>query len=141
MAGKSIYQSDRVLSLLLGTTVTGSPSTYVNLFTVNPPGAGLSGTEWSMSRVQVAQTDPGTGPYWSGAPESFGNYRYISNQRTISWTTTAGYDDTQIIVGIGVWDAATGGNLLYWESFEINKTLAVDEEIALGTGALKVREK
>lgn len=143
MAGKTFYQSDRCLSLLLGTTVTGAAATYVNLFVTNPTGDSLDGAEWEADRVQVHQVDPGNGePYWSGL-KSDGNLRFVDNVLTISWTMAVGYTADETVVGIGVWDASEPGledHLLYWEALDINRTIAPLEEIAFGTGALKVRE-
>lgn len=139
MAGKTYHQSDRVLDLFLGQTVTGAPATYVNLFVTNPAGDNDAGTEWSLSRVQVYQQSSQGSPYWSG-PASEGNKRYVDNSGTISWTTAVGYTANETVVGIGIWDAETAGNLLYWKDLSVSRTLAADEEIAFGTGALKVRE-
>jgi hypothetical protein len=54
-----------------------------------------------------------------------------------------GYTADETVVGIGVWDASEPGpedHLLYWEALDKNRTIAPLEEIAFGTGALKVRE-
>ena len=139
MAGKTYHQSDRVLDLFLGQTVAGAPATYVSLFTANPAGDNLAGTEWSIDRVQVHQSVHGTGPYWSGK-NSEGNKRYIENVKTISWTLPGDYAADEVVTGIGIWDHVSSGNLLYWEPLSTNRTVAADEEIAFGTGALKVRE-
>jgi hypothetical protein len=87
----------------------------------------------------VHQAFDASEPYWSGK-KSDGNLRFVDNIRTISWTTAVGYTADETVVGIGVWDASSGGNLLYWEALDINRTMAAEEEIAFGTGALKVRE-
>lgn len=141
MAGKTYYQSDRVLNLFLGSTVTGAAATYANLFVTNPTGDGQDGTEWLAGRVRVQQGFHATEPFWS-SPQSEGNLRYVDNVRTVSWTMGAVgvYTANETVVGVGVWDASTGGNLLYWEAFDVSKTLSATEEIAFGTGALKVRE-
>jgi len=139
VAGKTFYQSDRVLDLFLGQSVAGAAATYVNLFVTNPAGDNDAGTEWSLSRVRVYQQSSQGSPYWSG-PASDGNRRYVDNSGTISWTTAVGYTANETVVGIGIWDAETAGNLLYWKDLSVNRTLAADEEIAFGTGALKVRE-
>lgn len=140
MAGKTFAHSNRVLDLFLGSTVTGAAGTYINLFTANPSSDNDTGTEWSQARVQVDQDVSGSAtPRWSGK-KSEGNKRYVDNVGTISWILPEGYTTNETVVGIGIWSASTGSDLLYWEALSTNRTVAADDEIAFGTGALKVRE-
>lgn len=141
MAGKTHDHSDRVLDLFLGQTVAGAAATYVNLFTANPAGDGSEGTEWSQARVQVHQSGS-TKPHWS-SKKSEANKRYVDNVGTISWTLPEGYTTNETVVGIGIFSTGTlneADTLLYWEALSTNRTVAADDEIAFGTGALKVRE-
>jgi hypothetical protein len=74
--------------------------------------------------------------------KSEGDKKLIDNVGTVSWfagTAESGWTQ-EIIVGIGIYDAATVGNLLYWEALDANITIAPLEELAFGTGAIKVRE-
>jgi len=144
VAGKTYFQSDRVLDLFLGVTVIGAPATYVNLFVTNPTGDNQAGVEWAAARVEVLNALPSPNlflPYW-GAKKSDGNLRYVDNVYTISWTMAdaATYVDHETVVGIGVWDASVLGHLLYWEELEKSVAMQPEEEIAFGTGALRVRE-
>lgn len=153
MSGKTMWQSDRVLSLLKGSSVIGAPATYINLFITLPTGdnnavsGGSLGTEWVMSRVEVSQ-DGRVSPYWSGF-KSDGDKRYIDNVGTITWTYddpavspgTSGTDDQVTVLGVGVWDStASDANLLYWKAFDESRLITQGEEVLFASGQLKVRE-
>lgn len=92
------------------------PAIYLALFTVAPSDAG-GGTEvtgGSYARVQVSQLDAS----WaapSGTPSATSNSAAITfPSPTANWGT---------IVAIGIFDAASGGNLLAWELQTPNKTV------------------
>lgn len=141
MTGKTHYWSQKCLSLIGGASVTGVTQTWVALLTANPTGDGADATDCpGLSRTQV-YTSGSTTPYWSGA-KSEGNKKFIDNVGTISWTagaTAAGWSD-EIIVGIGVYDSETNGNLLYWEALDTSRTFSAEEELAFVNGTFKIRE-
>lgn len=144
MVGKTYYQSDRALDLILGQTVVGASTTYVGLFTTNPNGDGdlgsLQGGTWEESTLdRVLVSDDGTTqPYWSGK-SSESNKRIVSNVGTISWTTASSYV-SETIVGVGIWDHISAGNLLYWEPLDSSRVVVANQELAFTTGNFKVRE-
>ena len=161
MAGKTNWLSDRMLSLMRGATVTGHTETWVNLFKTLPTGdtdAGVAAAEeWTGGdgsvgtggtgriRVYPSQQVDKTIPYWSGTQTS-GNLRFVSNEATISWTTSdigggASWAN-QTVRGIGIWNSDLAGtnDLLYWEAFDDNRLIAVDEEFILPVNRFKVRE-
>jgi len=141
VTGKTHYWSQKCLSLIGGASVTGVTATWVALLTVNPTGDGEAATDCPGLDRTLVNTDGSTAPYWS-AVKSDGDKKLIDNVGTVSWiteTVLGGWTE-EIIVGIGIYDAATVGNLLYWEALDTNIITAPDEEIAFGTGALKVRE-
>lgn len=111
MAGKSTYLEDKLLNWLKGTTFPAAPSTvYVALFTANPADDGTGGTEVSggnYSRVAIT-TSSGWSAISGTAP------RQISNSGIVTFPTPSANWGT--ITGIGVYDASTAGNLLYWNS-------------------------
>ena len=141
MTGKTHYWSQKCLSLIGGASVTGVTTTWIALLTANPTGDGEAATDCpGLTRTQV-YTSGSTVPYWS-AVKSEGDKKLIDNVGTVSWfagTAESGWTQ-EIIVGIGIYDAATVGNLLYWEALDANITIAPEEELAFGTGAIKVRE-
>ena len=150
MAGKTQFLCDRVLSMLTGVSAAGFPETWVNLFKTLPTGDSAAGIlpseEWDgdgTDRIRVYPEQQGSSkiiPWWS-ALQTEGNLRFRSNEATISWTTSNAVTWVDLIVlGIGIWDASADGNLLYWEAFDDNRLIAVDEEFILPVNRFKVRE-
>lgn len=112
MAGKSQYLENADLNWLKGTTFLTAPTTvYVALFTTNPTDdAGTSAVEVSGGSYARASITTSTG--WSsisGAPSAPAQ---ISNSGTITFATPTGSWGT--VIGFGIYDALTTGNLLYW---------------------------
>ena len=113
MAGnKSQYLSDQVLNWLKGTTFVATPAdTYVALFTTMPVYAGTGGVEvsgGSYARVAIAAAG------WSAIATGGGNGDQIDNTAAVNFPTpTAGWGT---VVGFGLYDASTGGNLLYFDT-------------------------
>ena len=106
MSAFSDYLENKVLDHLMGrTTYTAPAAVYFSLYTSSPADSG-GGTEVSgggYARVAVSNT----ATEW---PEATGGVKKNANQITFpeameSWGT---------IVAIGIHDAATAGNLLFW---------------------------
>lgn len=121
MSGLTKAAQDNILNLMKGTTwpSTGAwgaapATTYVGLFTANPStdaSSSYTGTEVSgnnYSRVAVTSSSG-----WS-AISTVGTASQLSNAGTITFPTPSGSWGT--ITGVGIFDAATTGNLLWWVS-------------------------
>lgn len=102
MANLSTYLSDKLLDHAMGSTAYTMPTTYLALFTTNPTmPAGTGGTEvsgGSYARVAIASD-------WAAA-----SAESKSNNVTISFAAATANWGT--VVGVGIFDALTGGNLL-----------------------------
>lgn len=125
MAGKSQYLENAMLNWLKGTTFVAAPTTvYMALFTTAPSDdAGTSAVEVSGGSYARASITTSTG--WSsisGAPAAAAQ---ISNGSTITFATPTGSWGT--VVAIGMYDALTVGNLLYWNTITSQ---------AIGTGVV-----
>lgn len=104
MAGFTNYLEAMILNVLFRTQAAYKPAAiYIGLFTVLPTDAG-GGTEWSNGRQAVTQADA----QWN-APA--GTPRSISNVNDITWATVG---TGATVVGWGVFDNSTAGNLLGW---------------------------
>ena len=107
MAGYSDYWARKVLDQSTGKTSITLPSVWIGLYTAVPTDAG-GGTEvtgGAYARVSTAGTD------WNAAsgsaPASTSNLNaFTFPTATANWGT---------VVAIGAFDAATVGNLLWWE--------------------------
>lgn len=136
-----------------GTTAaigTGPATLYVGLFTANPTDVG-GGTEvvaasTNYGRVAVASSMVN----WAGTQAaastvaSTGTGGTTSNNIVLSiglsnsvnaagtptnTTTTVGTTGYGLVTGVGVWDALTGGNLLFWSALATNKTVNASDPV------------
>lgn len=104
---------------------TGPATTYVALFTANPSdnGGGTEVTGGSYARVAVTSSLAN----WAGTQSSgsttasSGTSGTTSNNSSITFPApTANWG---VITGFGVYDASTGGNLLFYGALTTNKTV------------------
>ena len=121
MAGLTTQAQNNVLNLMKNTTWPSSgawgaalANTYIGLFTTAPTtdaSASYTGTEVSgsnYSRVTVASSG------WSAISGGSTTPSQISNSGTITFPTPSGSWGT--ILAVGIFDAATTGNLLWWNT-------------------------
>lgn len=116
------YLQNKLMQLLWFNTAFTPPSTvYVALFT-SMPTYSTAGTEVSTSGTAYARqpilcTAPASGG-WTGPAGANDTY---SNQSNIVFATPTATWGT--IVGAGLFDAATAGNLLYFSQLSTAKTV------------------
>jgi hypothetical protein len=125
MSSFSDYTENKVVDHVLGTTTFTKPTAvYVALFTAAPTDAG-GGTEVSGgSYARVAAT-------FSAASGGA-----TSNSATIDFGTATGAWGT--ITHIGIFDAATVGNMLAWAPLASSKTVASGDGFQIAAGSLTV---
>lgn len=100
---------------------------YVALFTANPTDAG-GGTEVSTGNYSRKQLTQAAGTF--NAPS--GNPRLIDNVAAIEWLAVT-WSGT--VTGWGLYDAASGGNLMFWfDSADI--TVSTTDNVRFVAGAL-----
>ena len=106
MAGKSDYLENKVLDHILGNTSYSPPATmYYGLFTAAPSDAG-GGTEVTGgSYARVGKTNNTT-----NFPNAVSGVK--SNGADVQFPTATAPWGT--VTHVGVFDASTAGNLLYW---------------------------
>lgn len=114
MAGKSQYLENAILNWMKGTAFPAAPATvYVALFTTAPSDDAGTGavevTGGSYARASITTT---TG--WSSISGAPGSAAQISNGASVTFATPTANWGT--IVADGIYDAAAGGNLLYWNT-------------------------
>jgi len=132
MAGKSDYLENKILDFLLGGISYTPPATvYIALFTAAPTDAG-GGTEVSgggYARVAVANNTTNFPPASNGTK---------SNGTTITFPTATA--DWGTVVAVGIFDAATGGNLLFWANLTTSKTIQNGDTAQFAVGSLTFTE-
>lgn len=110
--GQSDYLNSQILNWLKGTTFAAAPATtYVALFTTAPTSdAGTGGTEvsgGSYARVGITSSSG-----WSAISGGGTVAEQISNAGVVTFATPSANWGT--VVAVGLYDALTVGNLLYF---------------------------
>jgi len=125
MAEMSNYLENAVINAVLRNTSYTSPTTvYVGLYT-SDPGEGNTGTEVSGgSYARTAVT--------FGAPSN----GVSTNSASVTFPTATGTWGT--VTHIGILDAATSGNLLYYTPLDASKSIASGDVFTISTGNLSV---
>ena len=123
----SDYLETKILNHVLRNTAYTSPGTaiYIALHTADPSDAG-TGTEvtgTSYARVQVTAWD---------APAS----RATANTNAITWSAAGSNWGT--VTHIGIWDASTTGNLLFYGALTASKSVASGTTFSISAGELDI---
>lgn len=123
MPALSLYAKNKLLDHLLGKTAYTMPTNlHVALFTSNPTDQGtgteVSGNAYARQPVTFGAAVNGT---------SANNVDVVFPIATGSWGT---------ITHIGVYDASTGGNMLFYGALTTSKTIGVDDQFKIASGNL-----
>jgi hypothetical protein len=125
MAEMSNYLENALINgTIRGTTYTAPTTVYVALFTSDPTDAG-TGTQvsgGSYARQSVTFAAPSNGASASNADVTF-------PQATANWGTVG---------WIGIYDALTGGNLLYHTALDAAKTIETGDIFKIASSSLTV---
>ena len=125
MSEMSNYLEQALINVTLrGTAFTAPTTIYVALFTSDPTDAG-TGTQvsgGSYVRTAVTFAAPSDGISLSNADCTF-------PQATASWGTVS---------HIGLFDALTSGNMLYYTPLDVSKTIDTGDIFKIAAGSLSV---
>ena len=127
MAEMSDYLEVKLLNLTLnGTAFTAVNNPYISLHTADPTDAG-TGTEVSGGSYARTAASFATASGTSGL---------VATDADVTFPTATG---TWGVVGwIGLWDASTGGNMLYHTALDATKTIDSGDIFKITTGNLTV---
>ena len=128
MAGFSDYLEDKVLDHVFGGTAYTAPGTlYVALYTSAPSDTG-GGTEVSggsyARKSMAAMTVSGTSPTTA------------TNGAAVEFVTATGTWGT--VTHVGVFDAATSGNLMAWAALTASKAVSSGDFFRFDAGDLDI---
>src|SRR5690242_1989554 len=128
--------ADKILNWIKGTTFTAAPANlYVGLFTATPTANNSAGTEVtgsSYARQAIASSG------WSAISQNADTiHDQISNSAAVTFPAVTGSPYT--VVGVGIWDASSAGNLLYYQAVT-SQAVSVGNQYQLAAGALIVEE-
>lgn len=127
MAHFSDYLENKVLDHVVGKTSFTMPSVWVGLYTAAPTDAG-GGTECtggSYARKSTAGSD------WAAASGGA-----TSNANAITFVTPTGSWGTA--THFGLFDAASAGNLLAWNSLTTPQAIGTGNTVSFAAGDLDV---
>ena len=132
-SGKSTYLAQKLEDHVFGLATYTFPTTaYLSLHT-QAGNVGGTATEFSghnYARKSVALD----AAQWSRSGTT------ISNDNQLDFPVLSG--GSQVSMSFGIWDAPTGGNLLYWGDFAagFQKTYAQYDQPSFPAGALQIVE-
>jgi hypothetical protein len=119
---KSTYLSNKLLDLPVGAVAFTAPATlYFALYTV-APGAGGGGTEVSGGNYSRAAVTNNTTNFPAATSAS------KTNANAITWATASA--SWGVVVAVGVLDAASAGNLLYFATIS-SKTVDANDTVSI----------
>lgn len=142
MSAMSDYLENKLIDFLFRGQSYAPPSTlYIALFTTvdNDANTGteVSGNAYARASVASALTS------WAGTQAtgsvvvSSGTNGTTSNNGAITFPTPSGSWGT--VVGFGIFDAASGGNLLFWGPLSINKTINQGDTVTFPVNSLALQ--
>jgi hypothetical protein len=118
MAAFSNYMEDAITAWINGTTFPSAPTaTYVQLYSQDPTDEG-SATGALYTRISVAS---------GGWTRGTGGAGTLSNTGVITITSSAASGATA--THVAVFNAITGGNLLFYGALSASKSIGVGDEV------------
>lgn len=117
MAGRTNVMADPALGLYKGLPAQPVDQMWVTLFTTNPTvdhGTSHGAVEWGPPRKRIFPDSGAGSPSWGAIFDYSPTVRAIQNSGSISWLSITLTVSPSTMIGIGYFDAATGGNLLTW---------------------------
>ena len=121
----ALYSENKILELLVGKTAYATPTAYIGLFTGIPDEDGAGGTEASAGNYVRKSTAGGD---WEAAASGA-----IQNANDITFIECAA-GNWGTIVGIGIFDAESGGNMAVWMPLGANKVVDIGDTFRLEAG-------
>ncbi len=131
MPGIASYVKDKLLDLAFSATAWGSKPTtvYFALLSTAPTDAG-GGTELTGSGyARVSKTTSGSSKFTVST-------NGVTNADAISFPTATA--DWGTATHVGVYDASSGGNLLYWSPIGAPRIIVRGDSVSLDTGVFSV---
>lgn len=129
---KSDYLENQLLNHVLGGSDYTRPGTvHVSLHTANTGETGSGAEVSGGSYARVAVTNNATNfPAASGGAKSNGSV-FTFPTATASWGTVSHF---------GIWDASSGGNLLYYGALAASNAVGIGDTPSFPIGALDITE-
>lgn len=141
MSAMSDYLENKLIDQIFrGQTAPTTSTLYVGLLTAAPSDTGggteVSGNNYSRATVSSSLAN------WAGTQSagsttaSSGTGGQTSNNNAITFATPSATWGT--VTHFGIYDASTTGNLLFWGSLSISKTINSGDTVSFPAGSLTV---
>lgn len=142
MAAMSDYLENKIIDQVFRGQAYSFPATlYVGLFTAAPSdtGGGTEASGGSYSRASVAASLANfAGTQGAGTTvASSGTTGTTSNNGSITFATPTASWGT--VVAFGIFDAASGGNLLFYGTLTISKTINPGDTVTFPAASLSIQ--
>ena len=135
---KTQYLRDKLLNWLKATAFGTAPTgTYLALFTTAPTDAYTSGSPTGMEVAGSAYARQAI--TWSGITPTAGSYDSMSNSAAITFPTASG-GNWGTVVDVGIFDAVSGGNLLYYGLLSASQVVNNGNTVTFPIGSLVIQE-
>ena len=131
MTALSSFAEVKVLDLLFRNTAYTAPNAYLGLFTSDPTDS-ASGTEVSGNNYARVQIDNKMAAATTGSDNSS-----ITSNSNITFAATSG-GDFGTITHIGIFDAASSGNLLAHGALTASKVISDGDTFQINSGSLTI---
>lgn len=142
MSAMSDYLENKLIDHVFRGQAYSNPVLYIGLLTAAPSDAG-GGTEVSgngYARVKAA----------AGASQALTDWKSTQNDSLASSGTSGNTTNTSavnfptptatwgVVTHFGIYDALTGGNLLFWGTLTISKTINQSDTVTFPSGTLSI---
>jgi hypothetical protein len=132
-SGFTTYQQQRILNRLFGAVAYTEPATLylgVSSTTINENGTGATEpTGGAYSRISVSNNTS----TWGNLSVGVGRQNLVPFEwasATAPWGT---------ITYVGVYDALTGGNMLYYSELVVPKNIGADDVLRVAVNSIQIR--
>ena len=138
MSRFSNYSENNIVETTLrGAAFPVPAGTYIGLFTADPTDANVTANEvqtaaWPAYVRRDAADGAAIAAGWTAAADGVS-----SNAKVITFAANNGAGAVTV-THIGIYDSATGGNLLYHAPLVSSKTLQVGDVLSFGVGSITV---
>jgi len=137
MSAFSDYLEEGILNHTLRGQALSVPSTiYIALYTSDPTDAKTGDEVMDSGYLRQDAAKGGTIASGWTAPTTSSDGKMTSNAKLIQFPPIA--DGTVTISHYAIYDAQTGGNLLYHAPFTVAKTLEINDVLSIDVGGIEV---
>ncbi len=129
------FEDSGINKLYFGNTAFAVPAThYIALSTTTPAADGTGFTEPASNYARVTFTNNSTNWHPTGSQPGTGQRQ--SNAVAINFTQASG--SWGVVTYVGIWDAASSGNLLAFQVLNASQTINIGDTLSFAIDALTV---